>query len=129
VTGAVVTDVAEALEELEREFPGAVMHEPDDVGGAYVTVGGIRLGRGWTREEAPLTFHLPYNYPAASPYPYYLPDDVTPVADWPLALQRVRWRGRGMIQVSLRHNNWDPECDRVVGCVLQVAARLQSTCA
>lgn len=129
MTGAIVTEVGEALEELGREFPGAVTHELDDVGGAYVMVGGIRLGSGWTCEEAPLTFHLPYNYPAASPYPYYLPSDATPVADWPPALQRVRWRDRDVIQVSLRHNNWDPGRDRVVGCVLQVAAKLQATCA
>jgi hypothetical protein len=125
----ILTDVAEALEDLEQEFPGDVTHELDDVGGVYVTVDGIRLGSGWTREEAPLTFHLPYNYPAASPYPYYLPSDVIPVADWPSALQRVRWRDQDAIQVSLRHNNWDPERDRIVGCVLQVAARLQATCA
>lgn len=129
MTATVVADVADALEELERELGGDVTHEPDKVGGAYVTVGSIGLGGGWTREEAPLSFHLPYNYPAASPYPYYLPGDVAPLRGWPQALQRVRWRDRDAIQVSLRHNSWDPERDQALGCVLQVASTLRSICA
>jgi len=31
-----------------------------------------------------------------------------------------------VIQVSLRHNNWDPERDRAVGCVVAVAAWLRA---
>jgi hypothetical protein len=126
VSEATLTDeVAEALGELERAFVGAVTQEADGAGGAYVTVDGIELGDGWDAGCAALTFHLPYNYPAASPYPYYLPGDLSPTGNWPPALQRIRWRDRDVIQISLRHNRWDPERDRVVGCVLQVAEWLR----
>jgi hypothetical protein len=120
VNAVVAEEAAAALGELEFEFPGAVSHEPDGSGGAYVTVGGIEMGESWNMAQVPLTFHLPYNYPSASVYPYYLPGDLEP-RQWPPALQRIQWRDRNVIQVSLRHNNWDPERDRVLGCVLQVA--------
>ena len=69
-------EVAAALGELESAYPGAVSAEPDGAGGAYVTVDEIDLGDSWSIERAPVTFHLPYNYPAASPYPYYLPAEL-----------------------------------------------------
>jgi hypothetical protein len=111
--------VAEGLGELECEF-GPLGVEPDDVGGAYVTLQPHAIGSGWNLSNATLTFHLPYNYPAAAPYPYYLPGDVAPTGAWPPALQAIQWRDRAVLQVSLRHNNWDPERDRVRGCVTQV---------
>lgn len=111
--------VAKAVEELADAF-GGVAAEPDGSGGAYVTVSDVELGQKWSRPSAPLTFHLPFNYPAASPYPYYLPGDLGVEDPWPPALQRIQWRDRQVIQVSLRHNNWDPVRDRVLGCILQV---------
>jgi hypothetical protein len=119
---AVASEVDAALEELEEEFPGAVSSEPDGAGGTYITIEGVGLGGGWSVSEAPLSFHLPYNYPFAAPYPYYLPAGVIPKQGMVEALQQVHWQGREMIQVSLRHNNWDPERDRVLGCMRQVSA-------
>jgi hypothetical protein len=126
VNAVVAVEVEAARGELESEFPGAIAMEPDGAGGAYMGVEGIELGERWSAARSTLTFHVPYNYPAASPYPYYLPADCAPKGAWPAALQQVHWRDREMIQVSLRHNNWDPERDRVLGCVLQVAAFLRS---
>jgi hypothetical protein len=126
VTEAVLTSgVAEGILELEEAFPERVRHEPDGNGGAYVTVTEIPLGARWTRESSPLSFHLPYSYPNAAPYPYYLPGDLDLTGPWPQELQRVTWRERDAIQVSLRHTNWDPDRDRVLGCVWQVAERLR----
>lgn len=122
----VVGDVAEALEELREAFPGVMSDEPDGSGGAYVTVDRIELNERWSAETTSLTFHLPFNYPAASPYPYYVPGELSLSAPWPPALQRVQWRGRNVIQVSLRHASWDPTRDRVTGCVMQVADWLRS---
>jgi hypothetical protein len=124
-TGALAPDVDEALQELEKTLEKAVEFEADGVGGAYVTVEDVRLGERWNTPAAPLTFHLPYNYPSAAPYPYYLPGEVAPMGPWPAALQKIEWRGRQVVQVSLRHNQWDPQRDRVAGCVLQVAERLR----
>lgn len=117
-------DVTEAVRELEEVY-GDVMLEPDESGGTYVTILSIELGPSWSRRAAPLTFHLPFNYPSASPYPYYLPGDLELGGPWPDALQRIRWRDQDVIQVSLRHNHWDPQNDRVLGCVLQVRDWLQ----
>jgi len=116
--------VAEAVQELEGFSSEGVGLEPDGSGGAYVTIP-IELGPSWSAGAAPLTFHLPFNYPAASPYPYYLPGNLNLADPWPPALQRIQWRNQNVIQVSLRHNNWDPHRDRVLGCILQVKEWLQ----
>jgi hypothetical protein len=120
VSAVVSAEVAEGVRQLEMAFPDQVSHEPDGQGGTYVTVGDIQLGDGWTEVAAPLTLHLAYNYPAAAPYPFYLPARVEPNGTWPEALQRVHWRDTDVLQVSLRHNSWDPGRDTAVGSVFQV---------
>ena len=122
---AIADTVARALEELEQVFPGAVTHEPDGTGGAYVTVAGCELGDRWTRPVAAVSFHVPFNYPWAAIYPYYLPGDAWPVGPAPPALQRIVWRGREVVQVSLRHNQWNPQIDNALGSVRQVLHRLR----
>lgn len=113
-------DVGEGVRQLEEAFPDRISYEADGQGGAYVTVAGIQLGDGWNRPVAQLAFHLPYNYPAAAPYPFYLPAEAEPNGSWPPALQRVQWRNGQVVQVSLRHNSWDPARDTAVGSVFQV---------
>jgi Prokaryotic E2 family E len=119
-------DVARGIEELEAAFPGRVEHEADGSGGAFIIVRDLELGERWTNPTASLTFALAYNYPAAPPYPFYLPGDVR-LRDGsaPAALQRIEWRGQQVVQVSLRHNRWDPSCDGAVGSVMQVRDWLQ----
>jgi hypothetical protein len=121
----VAPDVAEGIDQLEEAFPGQVFHEPDGSGGAYITIEDLELGSGWNVSAASISFHLPYNYPAAAPYPFYLPGDTSPHGAWPQVLQQVSWRGRQVVQVSLRHNNWDPHRDTAVGSVMQVRNRLR----
>lgn len=126
-TAVLSEEVARAIEELESAFAGPVTHEPDDVGGAYVTVEKIELGPKWAVEQAPLTLHLAYNYPDAAIYPFYLPDGVVPAdGSMPQALQPVRWRDQAVMQLSLRHNNWDPRRDNAVGAVMQAQAWLRA---
>jgi hypothetical protein len=126
-TAVVAADVGRGLEELEDAFPGRVRHEPDGEGGTFVTIEEIQLSDRWTAPRCELTFHLAYNYPAASIYPYYLPKEVI-LADggFPAALQRVEWRGNQVIQVSLRQENWDPRRDNAVGAVMQTQSWLRS---
>lgn len=125
MSATIASDVALGIAQLEEAFPGRVAHEPDQCGGAYVTVEGVDLGERWSPARAPLSFHLAYNYPAAAPYPFYLPGESAPLEGWPQVLQRVEWRSRAVVQVSLRHTNWDPTRDSAVGSVLQVQARLR----
>jgi hypothetical protein len=124
-TSALASDVSHGLDELEAAFPDRVTAEPDGTGGAFVSVDSIDLGDRWARSITPLAFHLPYNYPAGAIYPFYLPGDVTPNGGLPPALQPVEWRGRRMIQVSLRHTNWDAQRDNAVGAVMQTQAWLK----
>lgn len=125
-SAVISSEVATGIAELESAFPDRVCHEPDGSGGAYVTVDAIQLGGHWTRPSAPLTFHMAYNYPASAIYPFYLPAEVIP-ANGPLppALQPVQWRERSVIQVSLRHTNWDPRRDNAVGAAMQTQDWLQ----
>lgn len=126
-TAMLAAEVSRGLEELEEAFPGRVRHEPDGEGGAFVTIEEVELSDRWTRLSSELTFHLAYNYPAASIYPYYLPQEVTPADGvFPAALQRIEWRGKQVIQVSLRQENWDPRRDNAVGAVMQTQAWLRS---
>ena len=120
-TVSVAADVASAIAEIEEMFPEQVQWEPDGSGGAYVSVE-IDLGDRWTQSRTSVTFQIPYNYPSAPIYPYYLPADATPTEGWPQALQQVQWRDSQVIQVSLRHNSWDPTQDNAIGCVLQMQA-------
>lgn len=115
------SDVEAGLEELETAFPGRVHHVPDGTGGAVVTVDGVELGERWLQPAAALSFELAYNYPAAAIYPFYAPDDIQ-LSDgsWPAGLQQASWRGQAVIQISLRHNSWNPGLDNAVGSVLQV---------
>lgn len=120
MSAVLAADVGEGVRQLEEAFPDQVSYEADGQGGAYVTVSDIELGEGWNMPTAPLTFHLAYNYPAAAPYPFYLRAGAAPNGSWPPALQRVQWRGSEVVQVSLRHNSWDPASDSGVGSVFQV---------
>jgi hypothetical protein len=128
VNAAVVSQgVSLGLEQLEEVFSGRVRHEPDGEGGAFVVVDGIELGERWSATVAALAFHLAYNYPASSIYPYYLQPDIVPAdGGFPQALQRVDWRGSPMVQVSLRQENWDPRRDNAVGAVMQTQDWLRS---
>jgi hypothetical protein len=126
VNPALSADVSEGVRQLEDAFQDRVSYEPDGQGGAYITIADIVLGDAWNVFSAPLTFHLAYNYPAAAPYPFYLPGGTEPKSTWPAALQRVGWRERAVLQVSLRHNNWDPARDSAIGSVLQVGDWLRA---
>lgn len=125
MTETVSAGVAAGIEDLEIVFPGRVSHIPTGDGGADVTVTDVELGPNWTHQEAPLTFNLAYNYPYAPVYPFYLPAGTRPINQTPQALQEVRWKDQSVVQVSLRHNNWDPALDTAAGSVLQVQAWAQ----
>jgi hypothetical protein len=119
-------EVSDAVGELQGHYGARLDHQPEDDGGALVTIKMVELGASWGGAKAPLCFVIPYNYPAVPPYPYYLPREVEPSGVWPPALQPIEWRGTPMIQVSLRNNNWDPARDSILGCVLQVTDWLRS---
>lgn len=127
MAAAVTNPIADAVEELERLF-GAVDVEPDDTGGAYVTVREVDLGERWTPRVVPLSFQLAFNYPHAAVYPYYCPAGVARVdgSGWPQAMQLTAWRGEPVAQISLRANRWSPAHDSAAGAVAQVRRFFQT---
>lgn len=118
-------DVAGAVEELERVFPGRVSVTCEDGAGAIVCLAEIELSERWSPRHGGLWFLIPYHYPDAAIYPYYVTGS-TPTGGVVNGLQPVAWRGMTVIQVSLRHNGWDPAVDNAVGSVLQTQAWLRT---
>lgn len=127
MSATVTTAITDAVAELEQLF-GEVDVEPDETGGAYVTVRELDLGERWIPRVVPLSFQLAFNYPHAAVYPYYCPAELqrTDGIGWPPALQPVTWRGESMVQISLRANRWSPAHDTAGGCVGQVRRFFQT---
>jgi hypothetical protein len=126
VTAAVRSpEVARALEELEHAFPRQVTVEAEDASGAIVRITGVELGSCWSPSTGDLWFLIPFHYPDAAIYPYYV-TGATPTGGYPPALQTVQWRGMAATQVSLRHNGWNPSVDTALGSVRQALAWLQT---
>lgn len=124
--GTLRAELAEALEDLERAFPGQVTPEAQDETGLVVRVSDVALSERWTPRTGELWFVIPYQYPDAAVYPYHV-IGAMPTGGLVTALQSVTWRGMAVTQVSLRHNAWDPARDNVVGCVLQTRAWLRAS--
>lgn len=119
-------ELANAVQELEQAFPSRVVLETQDQTGVVVCIRDVDLGPRWTPRSADLWFVIPYHYPDAAVYPYYVIGAI-PTGGLVPALQTVTWRGMAATQVSLRHNAWNPAHDNVVGCILQTQAWLRST--
>lgn len=118
-TTVIAAEVARALGELGEAFPGRLASEPDDLGGALVSIADTRLPATWPATQSALMFVVPFNFPAIPVYPYYIPAEAAPEGELGEGLQRVQWRGQSVLQLSLRHNRWRPGLDTVVGSVLQ----------
>jgi hypothetical protein len=126
VTAAVRSpEITRVLEELEHAFPRQVMVQAEDTSGAIVHIAGVELGSCWSPSTGDLWFLIPFHYPDAAIYPYYV-TGATPTGSYPPALQTVQWRGMAATQVSLRHNGWNPSVDTALGSVRQTLAWLRT---
>ena len=124
MTAAVLLpDVQRAIDDLEQAFPGQVSIEPD-ASGAIVQITDVDLGPGWSGPRGTLWFVVPFHYPDSAIYPYYVTGATHPPGG---ALQHVSWRGVAAVQVSLRHNRWDPAHDTALGSVVLTQAWLRAS--
>jgi hypothetical protein len=123
--GARTPEVTSALGELEHAFPRQVTVEAEDASGAIVRITGVELGSRWSPPTGDLWFLIPYHYPDAAIYPYYV-TGATPTGGFLPALQAIQWRGMAATQVSLRHNGWAPAVDSALGSVRQTLAWLRT---
>lgn len=119
-------EVTHALEELEQAFPGRVTVVAEDGNGAVVRITDAKLSARWSAPKGDVWFLIPFHYPDAAIYPYYV-TGAAPSGGQVPALQPVHWRGMAATQVSLRHNCWNPNVDTALGSVRQTLAWLRST--
>lgn len=117
-------ELGDAIAELESVFPGRVTWEHQTAGDVVITIVDVELGPAWSGATATLIFALPYHYPDAAIYPYYVRGATHPQGG---ALQQVPWRGELVTQVSLRHTAWNPTSDTALGSVLSVLAWLKQS--
>lgn len=110
-------ELARAVTELEAAFHGRVeVH--DDPSGVVVAIAGVTLSERWSPSTGTLWFSIPYHYPDAAIYPFYL-SGALPTGGIIDGLQQVQWRGEAAIQISLRHRAWKPKLDTALGSALQ----------
>jgi hypothetical protein len=115
-------EISGAVAELQTAFPDRVqVHE--DPAGTVVAIIDVMLSERWSPRTATLWFLIPYHYPDAAIYPFYL-TGARPAGGMIGGLQDVGWRGEAAIQVSLRHTAWNPKLDTALGSVLQAQAWL-----
>jgi hypothetical protein len=119
-------ELSRALDELQRAFPGRVSVAAEEPNGAVIKIEDVELSERWSASTGHLWFLIPFHYPDAPIYPYYV-TDATPNGGFVQALQPVSWRGMPATQVSLRHNSWSPTVDTALGSVRQAIAWLCST--
>lgn len=115
-------ELARAVTELEAAFPNRVQVH-DDQSGAIVAITGVTLSGRWSPRIGTLWFLIPYHYPDAAIYPFYITGS-QPTGGMIEGLQQVQWRGGAAIQVSLRHRSWNPKLDSALGSALQGQAWL-----
>jgi hypothetical protein len=124
--GTLSPELSRAVDDLEDAFPGRLAIESQDATGLVVRLHSVALAERWSARVGELWFVVPYNYPDAPVYPYYVVGVVLSGGAVP-ALQTVVWRGMTAVQVSLRQTAWDPSRDTVVGCVMQTTSWLRRT--
>jgi hypothetical protein len=121
-TATLPAEIAGAVAELQATFPDRVqIHE--DPSGAIVAINGVTLSERWSPRVGTLWFLIPYHYPDAAIYPFYV-TGAQPTGGIIGGLQQVGWRGEAAIQVSLRHSAWNPKLDTALGSALQAQAWL-----
>lgn len=118
-------ELSRSIEELVEAFGSRVEVVEQDSSGAVVRLVGVQLSARWSPQTGDLWFLIPYHYPDAAIYPYYVTGAQLPGGAIG-GLQQVEWRGRPAIQVSLRHNGWNPAVDTALGSVLQTQEWLRA---
>jgi len=101
-------DVADAIEELKRKFPGTnVIATEDHEGGAHVCIEGVDIGEKYSPSRTWLGAHIPALYPYADIYPVFMGADVSRrdgVAFTAPVTPNASFAGRPAIQISRRNN-------------------------
>jgi hypothetical protein len=124
---AITDEVKVALEELRATFPdSAVTYAESGNGGAWCRVEPVSLGDSFQQQDSWIIFEIPYLYPEADLYPFFVRPDLTrkdggilgeglaqPVGCWVAGEQQGT-------QVSRRTNILDSATNSAAGKLLKV---------
>ena len=101
--------VANAIEELRQAFPSSdVMSREDGVGGAYVIVEDVAIGRRFRPSSTWIGGHITALYPYSDIYPLFIADNVRRVdgiAFEPPVTSGAQFLDRPALQVSRRNSH------------------------
>lgn len=118
------TEVAQAIEELKRQFPEATVSASEDgQGGAIVVLEPVQLGVRFRPESTWLGAQIPAQYPYADIYPVFIGADVTRVdgiAFAPPVTPNANFQGRAALQISRRNNTAQQRPQTAVAKILKV---------
>ena len=99
-------EVAAAVEELRRQFPGATVTTTEDgQGGAHVFVEPLELGARYAPTTTWFGFQIPAQYPYADVYPVFMGADIRRTDGVAFAAPVTNghtYQGRAAIQISRR---------------------------
>lgn len=116
--------VQTSIEELQRQFPEAVISTRDDgSGGAYVILNPIAVGPRYSPTSTWMGFHIPSLYPYADIYPVFIGSDVRRTdgqAFVPPVTHGATFEGRPAIQVSRRSSAAQQGLQKAATKVLKV---------
>jgi hypothetical protein len=119
-----------AVQEIQASFLAHIIDvEPEDQGGAYVTVGGLSLGDSYLPTETWVGFLITFQYPRADVYPHFIDASVKRVdckPHVPGISGPVTWRGRSALQVSRKSPRWDGAIDTAVAKLHKILSWLRS---
>lgn len=122
-------EVKNAVEELERAFVGhRIDIEPEEQGGAYVTVHDVALGECYTPPTTWVGFLISFQYPFADCYPHFIDTGVARKDGTAhgTGFGATVWRNRAVWQISRRSNRLDPNVDTAASKLGKVIAWLRS---
>src|SRR5271168_1492691 len=116
--------VQTSIEELQRQFPIAVISVRDDgKGGAYVIMNPIEIGARYSPTSTWIGFHIPPQYPYADIYPIFIGANVARANGVPFAVPVTpghSFEGRPAIQVSRRNSTAQSGLQKVGTKILKV---------
>jgi hypothetical protein len=101
------SEVAQAIEELRRQFPDAAIEVTEEgQGGAMVVVNPVRIGPRFVPQATWLGAHIPALYPYADIYPVFMDAQVRRadgIAFVPPITPNATFAGRPALQISRRN--------------------------
>lgn len=121
--------VAQAIDQIRATFPDCTIDvAPDNAGGAYVVVNGLRLGPPYVQPEIWIGFQITFQYPYADVYPHFAPPDLARADGRALGegMGNGSFRGAPAIQISRRSTRLNPARDTAALKLLKVIQWLRS---